>query len=152
MRNGVLALILIGLGAFLFGGAFSGGASDPASPVRAAHDYCADATSDSNKAVAHEKAGDHSASYAAAVAGLAANERCDDDDEHIVNEGYLLSDKAFAEHYLPQGDWRTDFNQANALLVECQTRPALYGTHEGAGCETQENYNIRQTTDWEMGE
>lgn len=118
----------------------------------AAHDFCAEATADSNKSVAREKASDHRGAYNAAQAGLKANESCEDGDNHLLNEAYLLSDRAFSEHYLAEGDWRTDFNQSNALLVECQTRPGLYGTHTGASCETQEGYNIRQTTNWEMNE
>jgi hypothetical protein len=92
----------------------------------------------------------HAGAYADAVKGLAVNEQCDDDDQQVINKGYLLSMKAFAEHYLPNGDAGTDFNQANSLLVECQTRPGIYGTHTGAECETQEKNNISQETNWEL--
>jgi hypothetical protein len=112
------------------------------------HDYCKDALR-YEKAAASDGAS-HRAAYSAAVAGLAANQKCDDETRHLVNEGYLLSMKAFAEHYLSAGDSRTDFNQANALLVQCQTHPGLYGTHTGAGCETQEQYNIRVQTNWDI--
>jgi hypothetical protein len=115
----------------------------------AAHrDYCQDALRYEKTAAADGEP--HRAAYNAAVAGLAANDKCDDETAHLVNEGYLLSMKGFAEHYLSVGDSRTDFNQANALLVECQTRPGLYGTRTGAGCETQEQYNIRAQTNWDV--
>lgn len=104
----------------------------------------------STEKISASSSSSHRTAYAAAVNGLAANEKCTDEDEHLIREGYLLSMKAFAEHYLSAGDSRTDFNQANVLLVECQTRPGLYGTRAGAGCETQEQYNIRAQTNWEM--
>lgn len=114
------------------------------------HDYCADALK--YEKIAASNGVSHSSAYGASIKGLAANERCDNETEQLVNKGYLLSMKAFAEHYLRDGDSRTDFNQANALLVECQTRPGLYGTRTGAGCETQEQYNIRAQTNWEIEE
>ena len=89
--------------------------------------------------------------YSAAVSGLTANESCGNEDVRLVNEGYLLSMKAFAEHYTRGDDeWHTDFNQANQLLVECQTKPGLYGTRIAAECETQEHYNISAETDWDI--
>jgi len=69
----------------------------------------------------------------------------------MLAECYLLSFKATAGHSLGSGDWRTDFNQANALLVECQSTPGLYGTRVGARCETQEHSNISWETNWDMG-
>jgi hypothetical protein len=122
-------------------------ASRPAKVI-ASHDYC-------DEALAHERTAasdgiSHQAAYNAAVAGLADNEHCSNDDQHLINEGYLLSMKGMAEHYLKDGDSQTDLNQANALLVECQTRPGIYGTHTGAACETQEMNNIKAPTNWEM--
>jgi hypothetical protein len=75
---------------------------------------------------------------------------CGNDDDNLLNKAYLMSFKALSEHYLSSGDSATDLNQANALLVECQTHPGFYGTHTGAQCETQENNNIRTQTNWEM--
>ena len=69
----------------------------------------------------------------------------------MLAECYLVSFKATAGHSLGSGDWRTDFNQANALLVECQSTPGLYGTRVGARCETQEHSNISWETNWDMG-
>jgi hypothetical protein len=97
-------------------------------------------------------AGRMQATYDAAISGIHYNDLCDDETNKTVNAGYLLSFKAFAEHDLGSGDWRTDFNQANALLVQCQTTPGLYGTHAGAQCETQETNNIKSVTNWEMNE
>jgi hypothetical protein len=91
----------------------------------------------------------YQATYDLAVSGLHYSEMCDDDTDKMLNKGYLLSFKAYAEHQLASGDWRTDFNQANALLVECQSTPGLYGTHAGAQCETQEHNNITSETNWD---
>lgn len=88
--------------------------------------------------------------YDTVVSGLHYVSLCSSDDDNLVNKGYLLSFKAYAEHYLSSGDSKTDMNEANQLLVECQTHPGFYGTHIGAQCETQENNNIRTTTNWEM--
>jgi len=112
------------------------------------HDYCADANKQEHIAAA--KSSTYRVAYRAAVAGLAANEKCTDDNEHLINQGYLLSMKALAEHGLGDEEWRTDFNQANQLLVECQTKPGLYGTRPAAECETQEKYNISAETNWDI--
>ena len=114
------------------------------------HDYCADALAQ-EKIAASEGVGKRTA-YRASVAGLSANERCDNVTAQLIHKGYLLSMKAFAEHDLGVGDWETDMNEANALLVECQTTPGIYGTHTGAACETQESNNIHATTDWQMNQ
>ena len=112
------------------------------------HNYCKDA--DRYERIAASSGISNSRQYAAAVSGLAANARCDDEVDHLLNDGYLLSMKAMAEHHLSQGDWRTDFNQANQLLVQCQTKPGLYGTRIAAQCQTQEHYNISAETHWDM--
>lgn len=88
--------------------------------------------------------------YDTAVSGLHYVELCGNDDDNLLNKGYLMSFKALAEHHLSSGDSATDLNEANALLVECQTHPGFYGTHVGAQCETQENNNIKTQTNWEM--
>jgi hypothetical protein len=88
--------------------------------------------------------------YDTVVSGLHYVSICDNDDDNLENKAYLLSFKAFAEHYLSSGDSKTDMNEANALLVECQTHPGFYATHVGAQCETQENNNIQTETNWEM--
>jgi hypothetical protein len=111
------------------------------------HDYCADADK-AERAAADAPVGRRQ--YQISVAGLAANERCSNDINQLINKGYLLSFKAMSEHAIGVGDWRTDFNQANQLLVTCQTTPGLYGTKVAAQCETQEGYNIRASTQWEM--
>jgi Tfp pilus assembly protein PilV len=97
------------------------------------------------------KAGAYQSAFDNAVKGLAVNDRCDDDDAHLVNQGFLLSVKGMSEHYLSSGDARTDLNQAETVLEECQTNPRLYGTHTGATCETQQENDISATTDWDVG-
>jgi zinc ribbon protein len=115
-------------------------------------DPCESATQFEKKAVAAVNAGDYEQAYDYAGQGIDENGGCDDDNSSLVNSGYLLSMKGLAEHYLPQGDSRTDLNQANQLLVECQTNPDLYGTATAAGCETQEQNNISAMTNWEMNQ
>jgi hypothetical protein len=83
------------------------------------------------------------APYDASISGLANLDNCESADEgtYIRFNGFLFSIKGLAEHNLPDGDSQTDLNQANALLVKCQTMPGLYGTHNGASCESQEQTN-----------
>lgn len=90
--------------------------------------------------------------YDLAVHGLAVNDYCSDDTDKLINKGYLLSFKGTAEHNLASGDSKTDLNEANQLLVECQTAPGVYGTHAAASCETQEENNIHAQTNWDMGD
>jgi hypothetical protein len=88
--------------------------------------------------------------YNDANSGIALVDQCNDVDAQLMIKAFLLSFRGLAEYHLSQADWQTDINQANTLLVECQTRPAFYGTRQGAKCETQEQYNIRASTRWEM--
>jgi hypothetical protein len=88
--------------------------------------------------------------YDLSVSGLHYVQLCSNDIDALISKGYLLTFKGASEHYLHSGDSETDLNQANTLLVECQTTPGVYGTHQAALCETQENTNIRVQTDWDM--
>lgn len=115
-------------------------------------DQCNAALRNETRAMHLVDSGSYSAGYHAAQQGLAEVQNCEDDSDRMVLHGYLLSARAYAEHHLPYGDSQTDMNQANQLLVECQTRPGLYGTHIAAECDTQEQNNIEATTNWEMGE
>jgi hypothetical protein len=129
--------------------------SSPSPPsithTRVLRDYCGDANAYEDKAFDYFNNGRHSRSaYNAAVSGLAASAECDDSMRNMHN-GFLLSVKGMAEHYLPEGDSQTDLNQANALLVKCQTTPGLYGTHDAAFCETQEQNNISWQIAWRLG-
>ena len=149
----VVAVILLAfVGAMMHTSSTSSGSSASSNSAsygapKPSPDYCKQADDLERKA---SKATDHSTMYALAVKGLAVNARCDDDHDQMVNKAFMLSFKAYAEHYLPHGDSRTDFNQANQLLVECQTTPGIYGTHLAAQCETQEQNNIKTTTNWDI--
>lgn len=112
------------------------------------------ATADEREREASDYIGkeEYQKTYDTAVSGLHYVDQCDNDTDNLLNKAYLLSFKAMAEHHLSSGDSRTDMNQANALLVECQTTPGFYGTHVGAQCETQEDYNIKAVTNWDMSE
>jgi hypothetical protein len=123
-------------------------AADAAQYAAEHHDYCKDAVAQEHIAAA--KSSSPRVAYKAAVAGLAANEKCGDENDNLINKAYLLSMKAYAEHSLGDDGWHTDFNQANALLVQCQTKPGLYGTRTGAECETQEKNNISSETNWDI--
>ncbi len=104
------------------------------------------------KAVAAATANDWQLTYDTSMSGIHYNDECDSDNDKIVNAGFFLSFKANAEHELGSGDWQTDYNQANQLLVECQTTPGIYGTHLAGVCESQEQGNISRQTHWEMGD
>ncbi len=119
-------------------------------PVQPTADDCALALASENASVAALNRDDYQTAYHYAQKGLAQNLGCSDDNDRLVNHAYLLSMRGLAEHHLSVGDSRTDLNQANALLVQCETAPGLYGTHTGAQCETQEQNNIQTTTGWEM--
>ncbi len=110
-------------------------------PSTAAPDACA-------QALAYEKtaASDSvstQARYDSAVAGLSANQGCRDPQMHLVNEGYLLSMRAPAEHDLKIGNWRQDITRADMLLLQCTNWPGLKGTKHAADCETQRRYNAQ---------
>ncbi|HEY0382829.1 MAG TPA: AAA family ATPase [Candidatus Elarobacter sp.] len=88
------------------------------------------------------------ASYDASVAGLADNAKCDDAAKHIVNEAYLRSTLAAAEHELNVRDWRAELGRADALLTRCQALPALRGTSVAADCLTQRKFNEGAAVQW----
>jgi hypothetical protein len=81
------------------------------------------------------------AAYDASVAGLAENAKCENRTARIVNEGYLRSTLAAAEHDLGLGDWKADLKRANALLAQCETLPDLQTTKAPADCAAQRRYN-----------
>ncbi|HWT07334.1 MAG TPA: hypothetical protein VN224_16330 [Xanthomonadales bacterium] len=87
-------------------------------------------------------------SYDASIAGLAANARCNDDANHVVNEGYLRSTLAAAEHDLNVRDWRAELKRADDLLARCQTMPALRGTSIAADCVAQRKFNDGAAAQW----
>jgi hypothetical protein len=66
------------------------------------------------------------AMYDSAASGMHYAKSCDDDDKS-VNEGFLLSFKAFAEHALGTGDAGTDLNRAITLLAHCQACRVIMG-------------------------
>jgi hypothetical protein len=87
------------------------------------------------------------ASFAAATSGLRAVPLCDDDVLATAVEGTLLSTKARAERALGRGDWRTDVDIADLLLVQCELRAQSTRARLRAQCESQENENIAERTD-----
>ena len=98
------------------------------------------------QALAYEKAAasdsaSRQAAYDSAVAGLTANQRCADAQMKLVNEAYLLSMRAPAEHDLKIGNWQRDFARANMLLAQCTNWPGLRNTRAGIDCATQRRYN-----------
>jgi hypothetical protein len=82
------------------------------------------------------------AAYDSAIAGLSANQRCNDAPMKLVNEAYLLSMRASAEHELKIGNWQRDFERANMLLAQCTNWPELRGKKAGNDCATQRQYNV----------
>jgi hypothetical protein len=90
------------------------------------------------------------ASFAAATAGLRAVPLCDDDVLATAAEGTLLSMKARAERALGRGDWRTDVDISDLLLVQCEIRARNPRARLRALCERQENQNIAERTDGDL--
>ena len=86
--------------------------------------------------------------YDASIAGLAENARCDDAAKHVVNEAYLRSTLAAAEHELNLGDWLTDLKRADDLLTRCETMPALRGTSVATDCAAQRRFNESAAAQW----
>lgn len=110
-----------------------------AAPAPVAPDACA-------QALAYEKTASSDTlpaqgRYDATVTGLAANQRCADAQMKLVNEAYLLSMRAPAEHDLKIGDWQRDYARANALLSQCAAYPGLKGSVAGKDCADQRRYN-----------
>lgn len=80
--------------------------------------------------------------YDASMLGLEADETCRDGRAKIVNQGFLLSTKAMAEHFLSRGDFSTDLNHAINVLERCRAMaPKLDRTVAGL-CEKQEQSDI----------
>jgi energy-coupling factor transporter ATP-binding protein EcfA2 len=88
------------------------------------------------------------ASYDASIAGLAENARCADAAKQVVNEGYLRSSLAAAEHELKLGDWRAELKRADDLLAKCETMRALRGTSVAADCLAQRRFNDGAAAEW----
>jgi methionine-rich copper-binding protein CopC len=107
----------------------------PAAP----NDACSQALA--YERIAASDSASRQASYDSAIAGLAANQRCSDPQMKLVNEAYLLSMRAPAEHDLKIGNWQRDFARANMLLIQCTNWPGLRNTRAGNDCATQRRYN-----------
>jgi conflict system STAND superfamily ATPase len=88
------------------------------------------------------------ASYDASVAGLAENAKCGNLPARIVNEGYLRSTLAAAEHELGLGDWKAEFKRADRLLAQCETLPELQATTAPADCLAQRRFNERAAAEF----
>jgi hypothetical protein len=101
--------------------------------------YCKQAL-DYEKAAASDSV-TRQASYDSAVAGLSANQRCNDAQMRLVNEAYLLSMRAAASHELKIGNWQRDMDRANMLLAQCTNWPGLKGKPAGNNCAVQRQYN-----------
>jgi hypothetical protein len=80
------------------------------------------------------------ASYDAAIAGLEANKRCNDEPMRLTREAYLLSMRAAAEHALKIPNWQRDLTRANMLLANCSNRPDVSRAVRD-DCRTQARYN-----------
>ena len=118
---------------------FAGLALHAGAASAAPNDACA-------QALAYEKTASSDAQpaqarYDATVTGLAANRRCTDPQLKLVNEAYLLSMRAPAEHDLKIGDWQRDYARANMLLTQCSNWPGLKGSVAGKDCADQRRYN-----------
>ena len=120
----------------------SSSATSPAGAARSTSAEACRRATDGQQVAAQETIS-RQASYDAARVALADNARCGNPVQKLVNEGYLRSTLAAAEHELRIGDWRADLRRADDLLAQCQTMPGLRGTSAAADCLTQQQYNDR---------
>lgn len=111
----------------------------PAAPDAAPNEACKQALEYEKTAASDTVT--RQASYDSAVAGLSANQRCNDAQMRLVNEAYLLSMRAAAAHELKIGNWQRDMDRANMLLTQCSNWPGLKGKPAGNNCTTQRQYN-----------
>lgn len=88
-------------------------------------------------------------SYDTALVGLRANQSCKDDTTKLVNEGYLLSTKAMAEHFLSRGNSKADLDDAIKLLARCKRMAPKVGRAVSALCEKQEQSDIQTSEQFE---
>jgi len=105
-------------------------------------DACGVARSYLNQASQFSNTYSYRKAYDAAVVGLRANHTCKDARLFIVNEGYLLSTKAIAEHFINKGDSSRDLNRAIDLLKRCRTMAPTLGRTVSDLCAQQEQNDI----------
>ncbi len=90
------------------------------------------------------------ASYDASVAGLTENAKCGNTTARVVNEGYLRSTLAAAEHDLGVGDWRADLKRADSMLARCQIILELQATKAPRDCMAQQRFNERAAAEFAL--
>ena len=103
---------------------------------------CRVARSYLNEASQFSNTYDYRKAYDTALVGLRANQRCKDARLFIVNEGYLLSTKAIAEHFIKKGDSAGDLNRAIDLLKRCRDMGPTLGRTVSEFCRKQEQNDI----------
>ena len=81
------------------------------------------------------------AAYRAANDGLAADARCQSPPMQLVNQAYLLSLKAEAEHDLNITGWDATFHQADDQLTRCATTLRSLPGNVARNCTSQLNAN-----------
>ena len=107
------------------------------------NDACSVARLHLNQASKSSNAYLYSDAYDAAVLGLKADRTCRDEDAKVVNEGFLLSTKAIAEHFLSRGDSANDLNRAIDLLKRCREIAPKLGSAISDLCEKQHQSDIQ---------
>ena len=98
------------------------------------------------RAVRENKNGQYESAYKDSATGLVGAQACPDN-ERIAAEAFLLSAGAFAEHYLGRDTDGSDMNLAIQKLEQCIT--ANYGESLGAQCQSEQEIEISNKTNWE---
>jgi|SRR5579862_5754343 len=115
-------------------------------------DFCNQAESGSHAAVAAYHVHAYRRAYDAAVSGIRENDQCTDSTWRVPLAGFLLGEKALAEHKLRQGYSRIDLDRAMTLLADCQTDPDLHASENAAACEDFEDNLAKEKTAWDLTE
>lgn len=92
----------------------------------------------------------YASTYDASQAGIRAAQFCESEDVKTIAGGYLFSLKAESEHALGRGDWRSDFDVAEQLLLTCTAQPETFGNTIASKCRTQQADNAKQRATFEM--
>jgi len=100
------------------------------------------------RAIRENNSAQYEAAYKDSAKGLVGAQGCPDN-ERVAAEAFLLSAGAFAEHYLGRDKDSSDMNLALQKLEQCIT--ANYGESLGAQCQSEQEIEIRNKTNWETG-
>lgn len=108
---------------------------------------CAKPDEDADTASAADWKGDYQTAYDVAKAGLAKNESCSDPAHKLMNSGFLMSWKAWAERHIGMRSQAiTDMEEADRLLQQCTDSEA--DKHSDLNCDVARAENESMLKVW----